>query len=143
MVYNMATITINVNSQINQPPNQIGNIDIIVPYGVNYVFTRNDFTNFAIPRYEDPEGDGASKLKIIIKWQDIDNTSLKYNNVDVFENQEILFTDIDAGLLIFFPDLTITTGANYEGAAFTISDLGSNQYHEGVAKIYITVNPQI
>lgn len=139
----MATITININSQINQPPNQIGDTNIVVPYGSNYVLTRDDFTNFANPRYEDPEGDGASKLKIIVEWNTIDNSSLKFNNVDVIANQEILFTDIDAGLLVFFPDLTVTTGVSYEGAAFTISDLGSNQYYAGAAKIYITVNPQI
>lgn len=120
---NMATMTISVNEYINLPPDQIGDNEITTDYGVTIVFTSDDFTTNTTPPYEDPENDGPYKLKV----KSLPASGLlKLNGINVTVNQEILFTDIDNGLLTYVP---ANNTAGYEADFdFDISDLGSEQF---------------
>ena len=120
----MAIFTINTNSYVNQPPDQIGDGNVTVLYGVSYTFDRGDFTTDTIPTYSDPEGDAADSLKIL----SLPSTgSLENNSVAVVLNQEISFTDIDNGLFKYIPD-NLTTTAYNDSFTFDISDVGSNSF---------------
>lgn len=119
----MATMNIKVNAKQNEPPT-IGDNEITIDYGEVKVFNADDFTTNTTPPYSDPEGNPPYKLKILslpIK------NSLKFNNIDVTLNQEILFTDIEAGLLQMSGNSSDTTGEELS-FDFTISDTGSQQY---------------
>lgn len=120
---NMATFTINVNQYINLPPDEIGDNELTVANRQTIVFTQADFTTNTTPPYEDPEGDGPYKLKVkTLPLQGL----LKLNGVNVTVNQEILFTQINSGLLTFVP--SDTNAAFTVDFDFDISDLGSQQY---------------
>lgn len=120
----MATITINVNAYNNLPPNNVGDNEIIADYGELVVFTEEDFTSNTIPPYTDPEGDAPYKLKIL-SLPPAGNV-LKFNNVNVVVNQEILFTDIQRGYLTMNTN-TNTAGGDYS-FNFAVSDIGSQQF---------------
>jgi len=122
---NMATFTITVNEYINQPPDQIGNNSVTLNNGQTYVFTVEDFTTNTTPPYEDPEGDGPYKLKILTL--PADGSKLSNNGTILGVNSEILFTDIANGLFTLEPTANLNTHSfNFN---FTISDLGSEQYY--------------
>lgn len=119
----MALFNINVTAYENQPPT-IGDGTKDTNYGEAVTLTRADFTTNTNPPYSDPEGDAPLNLKV--------NTLpsaglLKLNNTDVGPNQVISFTDIDAGLLTYTPDLN-NTAAHSVTFDFSISDAGSNTY---------------
>lgn len=120
---NMATFTINVNEYINLPPDSIGDNEITIPNRQTVVFTQADFTTNTTPPYDDPEGDAPLKLKVLsLPSQGL----LKLNGVNVILNQEILFTQINSGLLTYVPT---DTNAPYEiDFDFDIADVGSEQY---------------
>lgn len=136
-------MTINVDEvSTNLRPSALGSADVTTDYDTPYIFTVDDFIIDTIEGvYTDPEGDGPYKLKFLDGWI-TDGSTLKYNGVDVFINMEIPIEDIAAGLLIFTPTPTITIEKNYEGAAYTISDVGSKLYYIGAVKLYVTVNAQ-
>lgn len=116
-------ILIDTIPEANLPPT-IGNGEVTIDYGETIVFTREMFTTQTTPPYNDPEGDAAHLLKIVA----LPNTGIiKYNNILVYEGQNILFTDIDAGLLTYTPDPSVT-GGGIEGFEFGISDAGSGQF---------------
>lgn len=120
---NMATMTINVNQYVNLPPDAIGDNELTTANRQILVFTQTDFTTNTTPPYDDPEGDGPYKLKVkTLPSQGL----LKLNNVNVVVNQEILFTQINSGLLTFVP--TDTNAAFTVDFDFDISDLGSQQF---------------
>lgn len=120
---NMATFTINVNEYINLPPDAIGDNELTVNNRQTLVFSQSDFTTNTTPPYDDPEGDGPYKLKVkTLPSQGL----LKLNGVNVVMNQEILFTQINSGLLTFVPDNT--DAAFTVDFDFDISDLGSEQF---------------
>ncbi len=120
---NMATFTINVNQYINLPPDSIGDNEITTSNRQTLVFTQADFTSNTTPPYDDPEGDGPYKLKVkTLPSQGL----LKLSGVNVIVNQEILFTQINSGLLTFVP--TDTNAAFSVDFDFDISDLGSQQF---------------
>lgn len=120
---NMATFTINVDEYINLPPDEIGDNELTVNNRTTVVFTQADFTTNTTPPYEDPEGDGPYKLKVkTLPSQGL----LKLNGVNVTINQEILFTQINSGLLTYVP--TDTNAAFTVNFDFDISDLGSEQF---------------
>lgn len=119
----MATMTINVNAKENEPPT-IGDNTIVIEYGETKVFNSDDFTTNTTPPYSDPEGNPPYKLKILSLPS---NGKFQLNGIDITINQEILFTDIEDGLLQAFG-----SNADIDGETinfnFTISDTGSQQY---------------
>lgn len=117
----MATFNININSQQNLPPSEVGDGSVTTAHATTVVFTRNDFTSNTTPPYEDPEGDAAELLKVITLPS---NGLLKLNGANVTANQIIDFSDIDSGLLSYQPDPNTTT-ARVEGFTFAIADSGS------------------
>jgi hypothetical protein len=121
---NMATFTINVNAYDNQPP-VIGDNEITITFGSTKVFSVNDFTTNTTPAYSDEEADGPYKLKILSLPA---TGELRYNNIPVTINQEILFTNIALGLLTYIPDIVDLDGYNDDTFDFAISDLGSQEY---------------
>tara|TARA_R110000796_G_scaffold67346_5_gene154373 strand:- start:311 stop:1045 length:735 start_codon:yes stop_codon:yes gene_type:complete len=93
------TYTFEYSAIQNSPPSSVGDNTLTIDYGETLVFTRAMFTVDTIPAYSDPEGDPAVTLKI---------TSLpgsghviKNNGVTISINEEILFSDIDLGLLTY------------------------------------------
>lgn len=120
---NMATFTINVNEYINLPPDSIGDNSLTTTNRTTIVFTQADFTTNTTPPYDDPEGDAPYKLKVLsLPTQG----QLQLNGIPVTLNQEILFTQINSGLLTYQP--TNTDAAYNINFNFTISDAGSEQF---------------
>lgn len=122
---NMATFTINVNEYINLPPDQIGDNELTVENGQTIVFTKEDFTFNTTPIYDDPEKDPPYQLKILSLPSD--GSELFLDTVPVVINQEILFTDIEDGLLTLEP--TSNSDAHDFTFEFTISDTGSKKFY--------------
>lgn len=118
---NMATFTISVNAYENEPP-VIGDNEITLNFGSTKVFTSADFTSNTTPAYADPEGDGPYKLKITSLPA---TGELRYDSIPVIVNQEILFTNITAGLLTYIPSLLDLDGYDDDTFNFEVSDLGS------------------
>ena len=120
----MATLTINVNAYENEPP-VIGDNEITISFGSTKTFTVNDFTTNTTPPYSDPEGDGPFKLKIL----SLPGTGeLRFNNIPVTINQEILFSNIATGLFTYLPDISDLGGYVDDTFDFAISDLGSQEF---------------
>ena len=119
----MATMTINVNAKINQPP-VIGNNTISIEYDEVIVFGQDDFTTNTTPPYSDAEGNPPYKLKVLSLPL---TGNLTYNDISVTINQEILFTDINSGLLKFSGNKADINGESIS-FNFTISDTGSQIY---------------
>lgn len=117
----MAIMTITTNAYVNLPPSQVGDNSKSTNYGVTIIFTVADFTTNTTPAYSDPEGDTASLLKITSLPT---NGVLQLNGVNVTLNQEISFTDIDAGLFTYVPNNATLTSyiVNFN---FEIADSGS------------------
>lgn len=121
---NMATMTINVQAYSNQPPS-IGDNELSIEFGATKVYTVEDFTTNTTPPYSDPENDGPFKLKITSLPA---TGELRFNNVPVAPNDEVLFLDIAKGLLVYLPDNTELDGYSGDTFDFEISDLGSQQF---------------
>lgn len=120
----MATLTINVNAYENEPP-VIGDNEITIGFGSTKTFTVADFTTNTTPAYSDPEGDGPYKLKLISLPA---TGELRLNNIPCTVNQEILFTNIAAGLFTYIPDIADLGGYLDDTFDFQISDLGSQEF---------------
>lgn len=121
---NMATFTITVDGQINQPPSAVGDGSATTAYATNLVFTRAMFTTATTPPYSDPENDAADKLRINSLPT---SGNIQLNAVNVLINDEINFTDIDAGNLIYVPD-SGQTATHMPSFDFSIADVGSGQF---------------
>lgn len=116
----MATMTISVNAKTNVPP-IIGNNSVNIDYGEIHVFNSDDFTTNTTPPYYDAEGNPPYKLKIL----SLPTVGfLQLNRVNVTLNQEILFTDIERGLLTVYGNNSDIDGETFS-FNFTISDTGS------------------
>jgi len=122
---NMATFTINVDAYVNLPPDSIGDNEVTINNGETKVFTVSDFTTNTTPPYDDPEGDGPYKLKILST--PADGSKILLNGVTVLATgSEVLFTDIALGKLSIQPNANLTEHSlTFD---FDISDLGSQQY---------------
>jgi len=118
---NMATFTITVDGQINQPP-VVGDGADTTAYGETLVFTRADFTTNTTPPYSDPEGDAEATLKITVLPA---QGNIKLNGVNISAGDEFDFTtDIDSGNLTYVPDPGTTT-THMPVFTFGIADAGS------------------
>lgn len=121
---NMATFTITVDAQVNQPPSSVGDGSTTTSYGTTIVFTRAMFTTATTPPYADPEGDAAATLKILSLPA---QGELRLNGIAVLVNDEIDFADIDSGLFTYVPDNGTTTAYSPD-FNFAIADAGSGQF---------------
>ena len=124
---NMATFTINIDAQINQPPSTVGDNSITIANSATYIFTVADFTTNTTPPYADPEGDAAENLRILSLPVD---GEIQFNGVTVTLNQIIPFTgaqSIASGLLRYVASAT-NPAADIESFNFEISDSGSNTF---------------
>tara|TARA_R110000851_G_scaffold57420_2_gene133755 strand:+ start:1556 stop:2512 length:957 start_codon:yes stop_codon:yes gene_type:complete len=121
---NMATFTVNVDGEINQPAT-IGNGSTTNDYGVTVVFTRDMFTTNTVPAYNDPEGDVAATLKIT----SLPSAGLiKLNGVNINVNDEFDFTTvIDEGELTYVPDNSVVDSQALD-FTFEIADAGSGEF---------------
>ncbi len=114
----------NVAQVINNPPDVVGDSSRTTDYGVSVVFRASNFTSETSPQYNDPEGDAPYKLKIL----DLPSSGvLLYNGLNATVNQEILFSEIEAGYLVYVPD-NILTSSYSVSFNFAISDSGSQQF---------------
>ena len=121
---NMATFTVNVDGEINQPAT-IGDGSTTGVYGATITFTRAMFTSATTPAYSDPEGDAAATLKITV----LPTTgTIKLSGTNITVNDEFDFTtQIDAGLLTFVPDNAETDSIAID-FVFGIADAGSGVF---------------
>ena len=121
---NDGILTIQTAAQPNLPPDNVGDNAINALYGTSIIFTQANFTTETTPPYSDPEGDDPFALKILSLPAD---GTLQLDGVPVAVNQEIPFTEIDAGYLVFVPNvLTITS--NILTFDFAVSDEGSQEF---------------
>lgn len=120
----MATFTVNVAGQINQPAT-IGDGSNSTAYNTSFAFTRAMFTTATTPAYSDPEGDAAATLKITSLPA---QGEIRNNGVAIMVNDEFDFTTvIDAGLLTYHPDAG-ETGSHAPTFTFEIADAGSGTF---------------
>ena len=94
------------------------------PESRSKIFSGADFTTGTTPQYNDPEGDSPYSIKILSLPA---KGSLKLDNVDVQVNQEILISEVDAGYLVYVPDLSEESGLTLD-FDFAVSDNGSKQF---------------
>ena len=116
-------VSISLKGNVNNPPLLVGSGEADISIGQTLVFNRGMLTSQLNPPYLDPDGDAASKLLIVSVPL---SGSFLLNNVPIVNNQEIDFTDIDAGLFSYRSDGYPTGGI--EGFEFKISDVGSGEY---------------
>lgn len=121
---NMAKFTITVKQRENQPPSAVGDYEVITNYGQIVIITYDSLVTNTTPPYADPEGDAPYMLKIL-SLPAFGN--LRLNSIDVLVGQEIPFTEIIQGLLIYIPDNNNTEEYTID-FDFAISDTGSQQF---------------
>lgn len=121
----MAIFAITTNAAVNQPPNQIGTKILNLDYNQLYVFTVADFTTGTIPVYQDPEGDAAEQIKILLLPT---IGTLSFNSGPVISGDEYLMTDIAAGLLTYQCDPADLDGYTDNTMTFDLSDEGSSTF---------------
>ncbi len=115
-------ITMNVAQAINLPPDVVGNYVVTLDHGLSYTFSSSDFTTGTTPAYNDPEGDAPSSIKIL----DLPaNGNLKFNGSNVTANQIVTVSEIDAGYLIYEPDLN-ETDLQSLSFNFSVTDTGGS-----------------
>jgi hypothetical protein len=117
-------MSVNVSKKTNEAPSSVGDNTLSLNYGVITVFTKDNFTIETTPVYVDPEGDEPYSLKILSTPL---SGGLYLNNNLVTLNQEVLFTEIDAGYFAYVPDLSLITAQSYS-FTFSISDVGSKTF---------------
>lgn len=123
-ISNMATFRINTSARANQPPSNVGNQNITIPYNTVETLTAAMFTTATSAPYADPENDPAYKVKILT----LPNVGvLRFNSVNVTAGQEILISQISQGLLKYHSDSAQTTGYTTL-FTFAVSDTGSQQF---------------
>jgi len=114
-------IRMGVQPETNSAPSEVGDGAETIAFGESLVFTRAMFTLETNPAYADPENDIADKLKVTVLPS---SGIIKLNGANVVVNQEIDFSDIDLGLLIFTGDINSIAGGT-DTFEFEIADVGS------------------
>lgn len=117
-------MSINVNAEVNLPPDVIGDYTINGTYNNTIVFSSADFTTNTVPAYNDPEGDLPYKVKVLSL--PLDGT-LSFNGSPVFINQEILLSSVDSGYLTYTQNPAVK-GSQILNFDFAVSDFGSKQF---------------
>jgi hypothetical protein len=120
-----ATFTINTVFTGNLPPNQVGDYTLEVNTSTGgYVLTTGMFTNLTTPAYQDPEGDAPFAVRIDSLPTE---GTLLYDGVNVVVGQEILFSDVDSGMLMYAVNTNLEQN-NITTFNFSVSDTGSEQF---------------
>tara|TARA_R110000822_G_scaffold227017_1_gene359636 strand:+ start:9945 stop:10688 length:744 start_codon:yes stop_codon:yes gene_type:complete len=117
-------ITMSVAAIVNSAPTCVGDNTIPKSYNETHVFTVANFTSETSPIYADPDGDAAYAVKVLTLPTDGD---LYFNGVLVSVNQEILMTEVTAGLLTYVPDPLILIAQSLP-FNFALSDVGSKTF---------------
>jgi hypothetical protein len=122
---NMASMTINIDQVINQPPDNVGvNAFTVESSGVK-AFTLADFTYDTTPGYTDPDGDAPEAIMI---------TSLPSNGVLSLNGTLIIINDVipaaDVVNLIYTSD-PLDEAGYVEPFNFSVSDVGSHEFTAG------------
>lgn len=130
----MARLNIISNAKVNFPPSRLGTKTISVDHGAFYVLKSVDFTT-TIPTYQHPDNNAPYLLKV--KSLPVTGT-LEYNNIEVTVGQEISFSAITTGLLIYTAD-TGTDTAYVDSFTFDIADTGSHTFSELTGTIKLNV----
>lgn len=120
---NMATITINTEAYVNQPPSEVGDNTFNLANRAVKVFTVADFTTGTTPAYADPENDPIDALRIDSLPAD---GVLKLSGTNCTVGQIIAVASINAGLFSY-------TSPNQNAAdndtwTFSVRDTGSGQF---------------
>lgn len=136
----MATFTINVLANDNNPPNRIGNNDIEVPYQESYIFSKEDFTTNTIPTYQDPEGDDLHSIKILQLVDNLNYLNFKNNPLEI--GDIITAQDLENGNFIFLEN-NEPEGNTSVSFVFDASDEGSLQFAGLKGLIRIIFQPKI
>jgi hypothetical protein len=114
-------IRIGVTAETNSAPSEVGDGAETIGFGESLVFTRAMFTLETDPTYSDPENDAADKLRLTVLPA---SGVIKLDGANIVVNQEIDFSDIDLGLLIFTGDVNAISGGT-DTFEFEIADTGS------------------
>tara|TARA_R110000764_G_scaffold226176_1_gene315902 strand:- start:45 stop:785 length:741 start_codon:yes stop_codon:yes gene_type:complete len=114
-------IRMGVAAETNAAPSQVGDGSETIGFGDSLVFTRAMFTTNTTPAYADLENDAADKLRLTVLPT---SGIVKLNGINIVVNQEIDFSDIDLGLLIFTGDINAIAGGT-DTFEFEIADAGS------------------
>lgn len=130
----MAQFSINIGAKENQAPDVIGNLSITLEYQEDYIFNTNDFTSNTLPQYHHPQGYSASTLKVLTLPVEGD---LQLNGVSVSANDEIPFTSITSGDLVYFSNDSVTSEYTDE-FTFTLADSVSNLFSADSGIVTIT-----
>ncbi len=118
------SVRMGVSGKTNSGPSDVGEGSETIAFGESLIFTRAMFTTDTSPAYADPENDIADKLKLTILPS---SGTIKLNGTNVVPNEEINFSDIDLGLLIFTGDVEAISGG-IDTFEFEIADLGSGLF---------------
>lgn len=115
---------VEADGTVNLQPSQVGDGSLDVTVGSEIVFTRAMFTTDLDIPYSDPEGDAADKLKVLALAS---FGTIKLNGSPVSVNQEIDFSDIDAGLFTY-TSTSLPGAGESESFQFEIADSGSGNF---------------
>ena len=115
-------MTIIIDAEVNDPPSSISDNSLTAEYSDSITFTS---ANFQVG-YVDPEGDAAYSIKVLSLPI---SGELRLDGIAVSVNQEILFTIIDSGYFVYFPDTSVLTAVDYS-FDFAVSDEGSKDFKE-------------
>lgn len=130
----MATITMNISSQLTRPPSQSGWLRIPMTYGASHVFTVANFTTETTPEYV---ADSAlSHIKVsTVPYQGL----LELSSVAVIADQVISATDLSAGNLVYTANTLSTAAYNDGDMTFLVSDLVSGLYNDVAQQVIFEV----
>lgn len=135
----MGTITLSIEAESNQPPNQPGVVSVNLTYNELYAFTVADFTTLASPPYSDPEGDAFQNVKILtVPTQG----SLTINSIAAAPNDIVTEAQIIAGQLEYQCDAADADGYS-ENFTYTTSDVGSNDYSTFAGTVSVVMAAEV
>ena len=116
-------IYISVEKIENKPPSQIGDNEVSIEIGSEFVFTRNSLTTDLTPEYLDPEGNPAYQLRIDSLPAE---GKLTLSGTECYKNQIINFSDIDLGLFKYIDPTEL--GSSESSFSFSVSDSVSQKF---------------
>jgi hypothetical protein len=135
----MATVTLQIAAEANQPPNKPGVVSISIAYNELYPFTLADYTTLASPIFSDPDGDSLESIKILTLPA---VGTLTLSSVAVIADDVITSAQLTAGNLEYQADPADTDGYG-SSFTYTSSDDGSSTFSFFTGSVTIIVAAQI
>jgi hypothetical protein len=134
----MATMTINISAEANQPPDQSGWVVINVDYNTPIALTVSNFTTETSPEYHDPEGDDFNS----VKFNSLPNVGvISLSGSPISAGDEITSSQLNSGLAIYSPN---NDEEGYiSSATFYVSDVGSLEFNLNPNRIQFFVSDNI